>query len=287
MENSIGILVIHGMGNQRPGFANGITEEINKRLEDDANSVVWQEVHWARALKSREDELWDCMQKATEPDGTAIPLDWKRVREFVVHNFGDAIAYQRDWTKKSSSASEKIHSIVSANIKILKKALPKEDSPIIVVAHSLGAHIMSNYIWDRQHTSSKENDRLEPIETLAGVISFGCNIPLFSLAFPVARPIKLPGQGVKNPALIANAKWINFLDRDDVLGWPLKPVYEKNLTQLTKAEKETVARIEDYEINVGSMLTSWDPAAHSSYWTDDDLTRPTAKYLRTLIRSLV
>jgi hypothetical protein len=99
MSSKIGVLVIHGMGSQRLGFANGVIDEVSRRLDKDANSVVWQQIHWADVLKKREDDLWGCMQEAQEPDGTAIALDWRRAREFVVHNFGDATAYRRDAAK--------------------------------------------------------------------------------------------------------------------------------------------------------------------------------------------
>ena len=88
------------------------------------------------------------MQTAVEPDGTVISLDWRRAREFVVHNFGDAIAYQRD-VPKGSDAYKMVHTIVSSNVKEIGKDLPDAKAPIVVIAHSLGAQIMSDYIWDR------------------------------------------------------------------------------------------------------------------------------------------
>jgi hypothetical protein len=118
------------------------------------------------------------------------------------------------------------------------------------------------------------------------MVTFGCNIPLFSLAYPVVKPINLPGKGIKKPSLIKASKWLNFLDPDDVLGWPLKPLYEKNLDKLTPQQKKTVARIEDDDINVGSLVTSWNPAAHLGYWTDNDFTKPVSKYLRQVVQAL-
>lgn len=282
--SKIGILVIHGMGSQKLGFGNGLEEEVSDRLGGDADSFVWRQIHWADALKEREKELWRCMQTAVEPDGTVISLDWRRAREFVVHNFGDAIAYQRD-VPKGSDAYKMVHTIVSSNVKEIGKDLPDAKAPIVVIAHSLGAQIMSDYIWDRQHPQKDTKDKREPIPNLVAMITFGCNIPLFSLGFPLAKPINLPGSGIKKPGLKSAAKWLNFLDRDDVLGWPLKPLYKKNLAKLNKSQKRTVANIEDYEINVGSLGLSWNPGAHAKYWTDNDFTRPVAVYLRGLLRA--
>ena len=118
------------------------------------------------------------------------------------------------------------------------------------------------------------------------MVTFGCNIPLFSLEFEVATPIDLPGPGVTKPQLRAMARWLNYLDSDDVLGWPLRPLYGKALDKLTPQQKETVARIEDHEINVGSFGTSWNPLSHSGYWTDSDFTKPVAAYLQTVLQAL-
>ena len=118
------------------------------------------------------------------------------------------------------------------------------------------------------------------------MITFGCNMPLFSLSFSEARPIVLPGKGIRKAPLKAVSKWLNYFDQDDVLGWPMKPLYEKNYKKLSKAQKNTVDRIEDYEINVGGGLTSWNPGSHAKYWTDNDLTRPAARYLKEIVAAL-
>lgn len=68
-------------------------------------------------------------------------------------------------------------------------------------------------------------------------------------------------------------KWLNYFDPDDVLGYPLKPLsleYRKAVSQ-------------DIEINVGSVFSSWNPASHSDYSTDDDFTIPVAQYLSRLL----
>jgi len=280
----LGILVTHGMGSQHPGYATPFIEEVSRRLGAAAAAVAWQEVYWADVIARREDDLWACMQRAVDPCDRPIPLDWRGVREFVVHNFGDAIAYQRDLSP-GDSTYDAIHARVSDEIARLRRALPSRRAPIVVVAHSLGAHIMSNYLWDRQHPDPDRPDTLEGVPTLASFVTFGCTIPLFALAFPVARPITVPGRAIQGPLREAS-RWLNFLDRDDVLGWPIRPLYEKDRSRLTRAQKRTVERIEEYEINVGGVTKSWNPVSHTGYWTDDDFTRPVAAHLRRLLSAL-
>jgi hypothetical protein len=283
ITDKIGVLVIHGMGAQQEGYSKNFEKEVTGFLGGSAARFVWQEIYWAKALEPRESDLWQRMEAAKNPQGSKIPLDWKSLRNFVIHNFGDALAYHRDTLK--DNAYDNIHTIVSARVKNLKDALPDPGNPIVVVAHSLGSHIMSNYIWDHQ-ASNERAAGLEPIPTLAAMITFGCNIPLFALSFAQATPIDVPGQDVKKPALVAASRWLNFVDRDDVLGWPLKPLYEMSDANLTEAQKRTVQGIEDFEINVGGLVTSWNPAAHSAYWEDNDFTKPVAAYLQTLFKAL-
>ena len=177
----------------------------------------------------------------------------------MIHNLGDAIAYHRNLGHPESAYSL-LHKVIETSVKNLNTKLNDPQAPIIVLAHSLGAHMMSNYIWDQQHGKGLP---LTPIPNLLAMITFGCNIPLFSLAFPEAYPINLPGDGITVASLKAVSKWLNFLDTDDVLGWPLKPLYEKNRTKLSAKQKKTVDRIVDDDINVGSLITSWNPAAHN------------------------
>lgn len=285
MAARIGILVIHGMGSQSPGYSGPLVDEVSRRLDDAASDVAWQEIYWADAIADRERRLWDCMQRAVEPDGRTVPLDWRPVRQFVVHNFGDAIAYQRDLSAAESTYAT-IHGRVSEAIASVKRVLPSPDSPLVVLAHSLGAHIMSNYLWDRQNPGPGRPDSLEDIPGLCSFITFGCSIALFSLAFPIARPITVPGPAIREP-LRTESRWLNFLDRDDVLGWPVRPLYEKNDGALSRAQRRTVERIEEHEIGVGGLLKSWNPASHTGYWTDDDLTRPIASHLDRLLAALV
>jgi hypothetical protein len=70
-------------------------------------------------------------------------------------------------------------------------------------------------------------------------------------------------------------EWVNFYDKDDVIGWPLRQLnadYAKRVT-------------EDREVNVGGVMTSWNPAAHIGYWRDNDVTAPIAEGLARVWRS--
>ena len=280
---SLGVLVVHGMGRQQPGFAEGLRAAVTARLGQASKPLVWQEALWAPILEPRETALWDAMEKAVDPGGRPIKLDWVWVREFILHNFGDATAYQRD--HHIESAGQLIHQRISNAIEMLSERLGDPSAPIVVMAHSLGGHIMSNYIWDRQHPArhTPPGEPLMPVPTLAGMITFGCNLPLFALAYRDAKPIDLPGVAISDPALVAAVRWLNFLDRDDVLGWPLRPVYEKDAADFTPGQRRTLDHLEDHELSVGGMLTGWNPASHDYYWEDPVFVQRVAEYLHSIL----
>jgi hypothetical protein len=280
----LGVLVIHGMGSQARDFADGFVADVSRRLGTGAHRVAWQPIFWADALEARENALWEAMAGATQPDGAPIPLDWGSLRAFVVHNFGDATAYHFDRSPRNAGAI--VHGIISKAIDRLNLALGDPAAPVVVCAHSLGGHMMSNYLWDRQREGSPAAEPLTPLPALAGMITFGCNIPLFSLSYEKPEPIDLPGDGIRAPALVAAARWLNFLDANDILGWPIRPLYARNLAGLSARQRRTVERIEDYEISVGGVVKSWNPAAHDGYWTDDNFTEPVAEYLRRLLGAM-
>jgi hypothetical protein len=264
--NSLGVLVIHGMGSQMPGYSVAMKDELERSFPITSPGVAWEEVLWADVLRSREIDLLDAMSSAPQP------LNWASLREFVVHSFGDALAYHR--SHAVDSAYSRVHKLISGSVSTLQGRL-SPSAPIIVIAHSLGAHMMSNYIWDQQNGGTHS-----PIPNLLTMITSGNNIPLFSLDFPdaISRPVTLP----RSPL----ARWLNFYDRDDVLGWPLRPLYENNLAQLTPEQQATVGCIQDREINVGNLATSWNPMSHMDYWTDKDFTDPVIEYFLRVFDSL-
>ena len=142
------------------------------------------------------------------------------------------------------------------------------------MAHSLGSIIMSNYVWDIQKGlfNTSGMSAFEKMETLAGIITFGSPLPMFTFAYDPVDAIEFPPAGL-SAALKRKAKWLNFFDSDDVLAYPLKqvsPSYEQAVT-------------EDLEINVGGILSSWNPLSHTKYWTDNDFTKPVSRYLAGFI----
>ena len=144
-----------------------------------------------------------------------------------------------------------------------------EDDFLVPEAKPLAARLLE--VEERDVDISHAGTGLSAFErmrSLAGMVTFGSSLPLFSFAFTTITPIKFPAPQL-NSDLKKKAKWLNFYDPDDILGYPLKPIspsYRKVVTT-------------DVAINVGGWLSSWNPASHSQYWTDNDFTKPVAQFI--------
>ncbi len=266
MAPEIGVLIIHGMGSQQPDFAQGLIDDLKEKLDNKATKVCWQPVYWSSVLSGREASVWRDL--STECD-----LDWVKLRKFFLNAFGDAAAY-RYVPAEYDCTYYQIHDVVHAGLTALKNQLG-DGKPLIVLAHSLGSVIITDHIWDRQlgrDTQRYGQSPFERMESLAGLVTFGCNIPLFVLAYDPIECIEFPPAALPD-ALKTKAKWLNFFDSDDILGWPLKAL----------SPKHAVAVTEDREINVGGLFTAWNPLSHGDYWTDDSFTDPVAQFIGAFV----
>ena len=268
MSQEISVVVIHGMGSQKANYSHPLRDEINRRLgKEKAKQVTWGEIYWANVLAPRQAAYFKRANKNND-------LDFVTLRKFFIEAFGDASAYRKT-ADRNDSAYEDIHEKVDAIIEDLDDpAQPKK--PLIVLAHSLGGHIMSSYIYDMQKLGNRTSgpSQFQQMRTVAGFITFGCNIPLFTFAFDKddIKPIKFPGTGLSS-ANKDKARWLNFYDPDDVLGYPLKPINDAYNIVVNK----------DIPINVGGIFSSWNPLSHVKYWTDNDFTKPVTKFISSFL----
>jgi hypothetical protein len=278
MSQKIAVAIIHGVGKQDPQFADGMTQELKGRfakelgqkIQDPASDLAILPVYWAPVLQGAEEELWKRMKRAGE-------LDFTTLRRFLVDFAADAIAYQPTPTDRwiYDGIHEKFAEILN---RLAAEAGQK--APLCVIAHSLGSVIASNYFYDLQHPERSliarnvkkriGNTPLERGKTFALFYTLGSPIAMWSLRYPnFGVPIAVPSPELSKYYPNLKGEWVNFYDEDDVIGYPLKT--------LNEAYRKAIKA--DRQINAGGLLSSWNPASHLGYWTDNDVTKPIAQEL--------
>jgi len=264
----VAVAVIHGMGNQDRDFAKPLIAELRRRIEKggkDPARIAWQPIYWADLLDGAELAYFNRAKHQGD-------LDYQRLRRFVVTAFGDAVAYQQV-TSPHNTTYQDIHGRVREAIhELFVEGLGSTPKPLIVLAHSMGGHILSNYLWDAQKACDTEEPSFECMDWLAAIVTFGCNLPLFTFAYSQVEPIQFPPPRLRED-LKGKSRWLNYYDPDDILGYPLKPISE--------GYAEVVTR--DIAINAGGVFSSWNPLSHNGYWTDNDFTRPVAGLISSFL----
>jgi len=281
MSQKIAVAIIHGVGKQDRYFADGMSREItdrfvnhirkkNNKIQNPSEELVIEPIYWAPVLQNSEDELWKRLNRGGD-------MDLLTLRQFLIDFGADAIAYQP--TKKDSHIYEEIHKIFAQKLKKLAEGAG-DTAPLCIIAHSLGSVIASNYFYDLQQPGTRKipsivkkeiaNTLLEMGKTFTSFYTFGSPIAIWSLRYKdFGKPISVPSTNLRKHYSNLTGEWINFYDKQDILGYPLKT--------LNDAYRKAVT--EDIEVNVGGIFTSWNPASHMAYWTDNDITKPIAESL--------
>jgi hypothetical protein len=265
----VAVAIIHGMGNQKENYAEKMAIRLRRMVYEKSptfvtdmdSQLVIVPIYWADVFAAGETDLY---KRLVEDQN----LRFKGLRRFIIHYLADVIAYQPVETAKHNY--HLVHRRVAESLGALA-GQAGADAPLCVISHSLGTVIASNYFYDMQMKpenvgfSLKNLTPLEKGESLGLFYSVGTTLPFWSLRYnKFDRPISIPSPKIEEQFPGYKGEWINFYDRDDVLGYPLKevsPEYNRAVT-------------EDRKINVGGMLESWNPLAHAAYLTDKDVLEP-------------
>lgn len=280
----VALITVHGMGETPPTYADGLMDRLRGQLGAIAGKVVMRSVYYQKILQDNQYTVWDRTQQRSD-------VRYADLRKFVLFGFGDAAGLEN---RKEIPGS--VYELAQGEIArtLLSAHAIRPSMPVVFVAQSLGGQVLSSYIYDAQKAaagrpvgagiwrnidawaSNTLGRSLTASEktflaagTCAGLVTTGCNIPIFVAAhkemhiIPIAPPTSL-------------FKWINFYDPDDILGWPLQPLSESYR-----------ALVEDRAINASGgvanlLLRSWNPLAHNSYWDDDTVIAAIAAMLRRL-----
>jgi len=312
----VGVIFVHGIFVDNPNFSDEMEGELRKRMTAEQRACVhFDSVYWAGEVRRHQKNFI-----ANAVDAAGITNN--RLRDFVLYGLGDAAAYQKTPYRKHSIYYSVHDKIIDALDRL--DAVPQlQTAPLVFIGHSLGCHVISTFLWDlnrlRQSTveviqaeipdKSVQNEWMDEwrklqdanaspfrkLETVAGLVTLGNNMPLFTFAFgpdrvfPVTKPPEIPGIPPSRvhaafpgiglpPPLQDQAKWLNFFDKDDVLGFPLKPLNRSYSSE---------TRITDIPVRSGKMARSvpfWGIyEAHVGYWTNPVVLDKTADLITSMM----
>jgi hypothetical protein len=266
MTKKLGILVIHGMGNPEEHFADGLVRRLKKRLGVAEADIAFSSCFWSPILQDHQDVVWERLLLSNA-------MDAKAIRKWVVSALGDPALYLSGFFKNGQPIYSNIHQCVRNSLAELEAELRDSDAkPLMILAHSLGSVIISNYIWDEQTGQGIGRTAFERTQTLTSFITYGSTIPLFIPPVQNIKCIKFPDPNLD--ATYKNvAQWINIFDPDDVLGYPLNDVWTDRQGTMIK----------DTTINAGLWPASETPLAHTFYHQDDDFLSIVIEQIQTIL----
>ena len=264
----LAIVVIHGLGSEEEFYSvelkHRITEEYvngaEGRLEDD---LLFFEIYWADLVR---DKLETFRNKANYKGDLA----YQNLRQIMTDTQALALLYM-----PGTEIYEAINNRIKDGMRKSashRRVIP-EETPLVILAHSYGCVMMTHFIRSMQ-ASNSELSNFETMKTLAGYVTFGNPMGIYAmdgLDSELGYSCKITGEAL-SADLAKRARWYNFYDKDDIVAYPLKGLSD-----------EFNANVDgDFEINVGSAATSWNPACHTGYWEDKDFYKPVAEFIGEL-----
>lgn len=233
-------MIIHGIGRQNKDYANDFIKRITNAYQKSYNNeLVFQSICWQEKIEPLEEELF----------GKLRALKWKCLRNLLVGYAGDALCYQP--SREARGFYTEVHNTLDKGFQELAQKLDP-DSPVIIVSHSLGTIVISNFIWDAIHglfNTSQVSQEL--ISRLSALYTLGSPLAIWGLRFPDGGlPIEI------------EANWFNIYNRNDVISSPIKIINQ---------HYNSMRNLSDIDMKLGNLLTSWNPLVHNSYWTSNNL----------------
>ena len=265
----VALVTIHGMGETEPDYAATLFQTVQQGLVQPA-PLYCGTVYYQDLLQYNEQRVWQA---------TGFRLRWSKLRRFMLFGFADAAALEH--RKEQPHSLYHYSQLKIARALYLAKQQLTADGKLVLLAHSLGCHVLSCYLWDAQQAKAgvkpaagiwRDIKRYQagisgdtPLtdddiaflrgDRLTALITTGCNIPIFVAAHAIEQIVPFT-----NPR--RDFIWHNYYDKDDVLGWPLADLSDSYAALVT-----------DIEVNAaggffGWLAASWNPLSHNQYWRE-------------------
>lgn len=291
-SRGIAVIIVHGITTQSVGYSRIFQQNVIRRLPARLRpEVQFFEVFWANRIRTQQSHY---VQRAEEMANLKFGL----FRTIALRGLGDAAAYQKGGASLRDTAYVQIQEELHHAVRTLDDP-DRPLRPLVFVGHSLGCHIISSFIWDSDRLGRLPPERAaEPglkgfryvweelasenatpfrrLETLAGIVTLGNNMPLFAFSLapdkivPITKAGLLPGRAL-SPERVHASRWINVYDGGDPLGYPLRALsldYEDD-------------RIVDLRLsNLGAVSPV---GKHTRYWSSHRVAAQTAGLIKAIV----
>jgi hypothetical protein len=259
MDHPLNILVVHGIGEQPETFADEFERVLSGHVRRLISELIARyhlpDVSTPRVLNVIPG-LWARVSEGilTALESRLFDDHVERVRAFAMRFMGDVIAYQ------GPAVYEEIHRALAH---ALRSRLAPESRHLTIVAHSLGAVIASDFMFDhtrRAGTRFRDHFGVDVVN----LFTLGSPLALYAAKSPMGVMGEFgPGRvldGFDTPVRVESDRgvWVNIYSDDDVVGYPLKPVNDAYADAVTA----------DVVMDAGNLLTRWNLLSHSAYWTE-------------------
>ncbi len=267
-RSALNVLIVHGIG----GYPNAFPQEFQQELLGHIPIVVEDLARRYRLsaappsdgvniIPGRWGAVMEALQEEVERRIFRDKVDF--LRWFGMRIMGDVVAY------RGPAVYQAVHRALAED---LRNGVRPESGHLTVVAHSLGAVVASDFLYD--HTLKIGRPFAD---------SFGV---AFSNFFTLGSPLVLyamqsPGEGAfdaggvldrfDRPVRVESPTgvWINVFDDADIIGYPIRAI--------NRAHTEAVTA--DVCTGVGTFLSRGNPLSHGRYWSDRRVTQLIAEKL--------
>jgi len=263
MKKKQAIIFIHGIGTSTVGYSINTQQHLKDKIkklgiDTGSSNFIFKEFVWSLNLSKTEMDLWGRIQDDTTSYGKK--LNWNNIRKKFILFIGDSFLYDQGniWNGLENGLNELL-------VQIEQEAnTSSSDFEITIIAHSLGTVLLDDYL---KKIANKENIKG------AEILKNNRLVNVFTIGSPLAiHTLKGDNIGSAKPNIFWNREygtWVNILDDDDVIAYPLKPINDS----FNKAVDI------DYITEVGSSLKPGLLFSHSSYWCDNNFISPVAQKL--------
>lgn len=299
------IVIIHGVGDQRPGYSQALQEALAGRLGAAAAALSYHEVYWADIGQPVEDALigkgilpdhWPGFDLRHPIDSVVEVADRAMhmstdFRRFIFGSIGDVMIYLTPQGKAEITGRLK-EAILAACAPEFQQGVA---TPwVTVVAHSLGSVVM--YDVARYFGATAAGRAEIGAAGLANIFTFGSPLALFSLleygqeaakgVEAAAQQQLLLGDGTSAkpythpysqrgiPIDLPDGRWLNFYDQQDPFASLLGNLYPPG------EDQRSARPIEDIAVQTGTRH------AHTYYWQNDEVADRIAEQLKATLAAI-